>query len=141
MINKEELRRLPKVDELLKRYDVTAWMESTVREVVVDALRGSGGDARFVARRVSFFGSGCRDCTGATKAGQAMAEPAEGDQCHGDLASYQSGCLLAAGCRSGDRSRKGYSTLEYDLATGQRGVGTTMEQLDRRDHRMKRLWW
>ena len=126
MINKEELRNLPKVDELLKRGDVTAWMGSTVREVVVDALR----EALEETRSALLQGGSVSSDPDAVIA-LARQKLDQTDRRSLRRVINATGILLHTNlgrARLADRAAaqvtevaKGYSTLEYDLATGQRG--------------------
>ncbi len=120
------LRKLPKVDELLKRDDVAALLESHPRVLVLDAVR----EAVESARAEVLGGSPLEpDATGiAADAARRTAEKARpslrrvinatGIVLHTNLGRAP---LAAAAMDAVVRAAAGYSTLEYDVASGERG--------------------
>ena len=126
MTTKEQLRNLPKVDELLKRCDVAEWMQSTVREVVVEALRQAVDETR-----CALLGGETPETDADAIAALARRKLADSDQRNLRRVINGTGILLHTNlgrARLADSAAvqvtevaKGYSTLEYDLKTGQRG--------------------
>ncbi len=123
---KEQLRNLPKVDELLKRSDVESWMQYTVREVVVDALRQALDETR--AQLLAGEEADCGPDALASLARHILLEAdrrslrpvinATGILLHTNLGRAR---LADSATDRVAETARGYSTLEYDLKTGQRG--------------------
>jgi L-seryl-tRNA(Ser) seleniumtransferase len=121
----EELRRLPSVDRLLGRPEVAELIEAHGRSLATDALRAaidlarsaikSGGDLPDEAGLVERAASLLRDWT------RIRPQPvinATGVIIHTNLGRAP---LSKAALEAVQASASGYSDLEYDLASGERG--------------------
>jgi L-seryl-tRNA(Ser) seleniumtransferase len=120
-----ELRKLPKIDQLLERAPVTRWVEEQGRAVVVAALRGAVDEVRQVVLK----GGRCPDDEAVLAGARALIERAlrptlrrvvnaSGVVIHTNLGRAPlSREALAAMAQIG----QGYSNLELDLEEGERG--------------------
>lgn len=120
------LRTLPKVDELLKRADVSAYVEAHGRELVLDSLRDAIDAARAA---VLAGGSACTDPEGIvaeavtllrvrTRRSLRRVINATGIVVHTNLGRSP---LADAAVEAVAEVARGYSTLEYDVTGGVRG--------------------
>ena len=120
-----QFRNLPSVDSVLANHDVAAAAESFDRDWVVDLIRDSlesargqirqGGDspdAEEVARLV------CLQIEDAMRAEPRQVINATGVVIHTNLGRAP---LSPAAIEAADQVARGYSNLEFDLATGRRG--------------------
>lgn len=120
------LRSLPKTDELLKRDDLVALQAVTPRSVLVDAVRDSVDAVReriLAGEDVVFDADGV--AADATRRAQARMRPslrpvinATGIILHTNLGRSR---LAADALRAVAEVAGDYSTLEYDVASGERG--------------------
>ncbi|NLV69409.1 MAG: L-seryl-tRNA(Sec) selenium transferase, partial [Clostridiales bacterium] len=126
MTTNEQLRNLPKVDELLKRCDVIEWTQTTVREVVVEALRQAIDETRsaLLSGEETETGSDAvialarRILTTSERRNLRRVINGTGILLHTNLGRAR---LADSAAVQVTEVAKGYSTLEYDLMTGQRG--------------------
>lgn len=120
------LRSLPKTDDMLKRPDLAALAESMPRAVVLDAVR----DAIEAVRAAALAGGtpdAARDGIAADASARAHARMraslrpvinATGIVVHTNLGRSR---LAPSAIEAVAEVAGGYSTLEYDVATGERG--------------------
>lgn len=120
------LRQLPKVDTLLERPDIAALGETMPRSLVVDAVREAIEETR---RSVLDGTSGVIDADAVAASATALAQRAArhslrrvinatGIVVHTNLGRSP---LAAAAVDAVAQVAAGYSTLEYDVDSGQRG--------------------
>lgn len=121
-----QLRNLPKVDELLKRGDVAAWMDRAPREVVVEAVRCALDEAR---ERLLSGNDADADADSIVASAFSILETSERRSLRRVINA--TGILLHTNlgrARLAERAARGaaemagnYSTLEFDMNTGERG--------------------
>ncbi len=120
------LRKLPKVDELLKRDDVAVLLESHPRALVLDAVREAIDSARAeVLAAPAFEPSADEIAADSARRTAEKARPslrrvinATGIVLHTNLGRAP---LAPAAVEAVVEAASGYSTLEYDVASGERG--------------------
>lgn len=126
MDTKSLLRTLPKVDELLKREDVAALVSTYGRELTLEALRDAIDAARLGLRAgtVTTFSlddmlaeSAVRLAEGARRSLRRVIN-ATGIVVHTNLGRSP---LADAAVEAVAEVARGYSTLEYDVESGERG--------------------
>jgi len=122
----ERLRALPKIDKLLERQDVAGLLDAYPRDLVVEALRQAtdgardallAGDAEAIsAEEVACAAGGL--LAAASRRSLVRVINATGIVIHTNLGRSP---LAEAAVRAAEEVARGYSTLEYDLASGERG--------------------
>jgi L-seryl-tRNA(Ser) seleniumtransferase len=122
---KNDLRSLPAVDTLLDDPHIVAHIRQYGRPLTVEAVRAALADARSAIQSGSTPPD--EDKSPASCSSQierlAGANPDPGDQCHRGGAAHQPGTSAAQPGCTGRRApdHRAYSTLEYQLESGQRG--------------------
>ncbi len=121
----EARRQLPAIDRLLQEPTVRAWLERHGRPTVVAALRQAVDEAREATVRMGAAPSlaailerAAVHLTAATRPSLRPVINATGVIIHTNLGRAP---LSAAAIAAMERVSRGYSTLEFDLATGERG--------------------
>lgn len=122
----QRLRSLPKIDRLLERDDVALQLSAYPRDLVVEALRQAtdgvreallAGDAEEVtAEEIVCAASGL--LAAASRRSLVRVINATGIVVHTNLGRSP---LAEAAVRAVEEVARGYSTLEYDVASGERG--------------------
>ncbi len=121
----EARRQLPAIDRLLQESTVRAWLERHGRPTVVAALRQAVDEAREATVRtgtvpslVAILERAAAHLAAATRPSLRPVINATGVIIHTNLGRAP---LSAAAIAAMERVSRGYSTLEFDLATGERG--------------------
>jgi L-seryl-tRNA(Ser) seleniumtransferase len=121
----EARRQLPAIDRLLQEPTVRAWLERHGRPTVVAALRQAVDEAREATVRTGAAPSlaailerAAVHLTAATRPSLRPVINATGVIIHTNLGRAP---LSAAAIAAMERVSRSYSTLEFDLATGERG--------------------
>lgn len=120
------LRALPKVDDLLRRHEVTALVALHGRELTLDALRGALDDTRTRVRAGDLSEVSAESIVAEAAARLAAIARrslrpvinATGIVVHTNLGRSP---LAASAVEAVAEVARGYSTLEYDVESGERG--------------------
>jgi L-seryl-tRNA(Ser) seleniumtransferase len=125
-MDKDALRRLPKTDELLKREDLTALAGSAPRAVVVGAVRDAVESLRerlLGGETVEFDDDTVADEVGRLVAARLRPSLRRVVNATGIIVHTNLGrsVLAESALRAMIDAAGNYSTLEYDVSTGERG--------------------
>lgn len=125
-MDKNKLRQIPKVDQVLECEQLAPYLENTAREVVVDAVRHAieemrsavlaGEDADIRPETAAICAANQLDATDILSLRRVIN--GTGIILHTNLGRAR---LAESAAENAAAVAMGYSTLEYDLATGERG--------------------